>query len=115
ASGPRRLTPGSSRYGLAVEVGGEADAPDLPHGGGEVHDVRVRLRELAVAEEHAAADLGGGGAVVAAPLAVVVLDHRALDLAQGVLPAHAVAVVEAHLQVGRVGQELALVDVVPVV
>ena len=68
--------------------------------------------DLAVAEEDPVADLGRGRAVVARPLLVVVLDHRPADRAQGVLPAHAVAVDEAHLQVGRHLEVLALVDVV---
>ena len=107
------LTPGRHQQRLAVAgPPGSGTPSSFRTVGARSMMCGLLARDLAVREEHAAADLGRGRAVVAAPLAVVVLDDRAADAAERVLPAHAVAVVEADLQVGRVLEVLALVDVV---
>lgn len=111
----RRRSLSASAQRFPVEVLGKGHAEEVQDGGGEVHDVGRLVRDLPRGEEHPAADLGGGGAMVAAPLAVVVFHEGALHPAHGVLPAHAIAVVEAHLQVGSVAQVFALVDVVALV
>ena len=111
--GERRGPP--HHRGLPSRSGGQGNAEDGEHGGRDVHDAGRGRAELAVDEEHAAADLGRGRAVVAAPLARVVLHDGARDAAHGVLPADAVAVVEAGLQVRRVPQVRPVVDVVAAV